>query len=93
MNVADLCTPIAQTKFFQRHCAKHIRIADAALREFNDFLGDKSCCRIIFANFQLQNATHCCEGSRHALNDLKIKKLTSKKECYQHEHDFSLWWS
>ena len=33
---------IAQTKLFQRHCAKHIRIADATLREFDDFLCDKS---------------------------------------------------
>jgi hypothetical protein len=29
--------------------------------EFNDFLGDKSCCRI-FANFQLQSVTRCYEG-------------------------------
>ena len=68
---------LAATKFSQRHCAKHIRIADAALREFDNFLGDKS--RGWVANFQMQSVTRCYEGSRHDLNDLKLKGLTSKK--------------
>jgi len=34
---------------------------------------------------QLQTVTRCYEGSRHALNEFKIKSLTSKKECYRHE--------
>ena len=79
--MTTLLTPaqlfIAQTKLFQRHCAKHIRIADATLREFDDFLCDKS--RGWVADFQMQSATRCYEGSRHDLNDLKLKGLTSKK--------------
>ena len=74
---------IAQTKLFQRHCAKHIRIADAALREFDDFLSDKSCGWV--ANFQMQNVTCCNEGSRPGLNGLKLKGLTSKKQSDRHK--------
>jgi hypothetical protein len=46
----------------QRHYAKHIRIADAALRECNDFLGDKSC-RWVGTNFEMQGVACCYEGS------------------------------
>src|SRR5438874_4247418 len=81
---------IAQTKFFQRHYSKHIRIADAALRECDDFLGDKSC-RRIFSNFQLQSITRCHEGNRHVLNDPKLKGLISKKERYRHDMTCLLW--
>src|SRR5262249_62212252 len=56
----------------------------------HDFLRDKSCRRIL-ANFQVQSVTRCHEGSRHALNDLKLKGLISKKARYRHEHDLSLW--
>src|SRR5215831_12315113 len=51
-----------QTKLFQRHCAKLIGIADATLREFDDFLRDKSC-RWVVTSFQMQSLTCCYEGS------------------------------
>src|SRR6516164_11109809 len=54
-------TLITQIQFFQRHCAKHIRIADATLRKFDDFLGDNSC-RWVVTNFQMQSLTNCYEG-------------------------------
>src|SRR5262249_10160324 len=76
-------TLIAQTKFFQRHCAKHIRIANATLREVDDFLGDNSC-RWIVTNFQMQRFTRRCEGSGHSLNDLRVKGLMSKIRSYRH---------
>src|SRR5215469_12811270 len=43
------------------------------------FLGDKSCGWV--TNFQMQAVARCYEGSRHALNGLKIKSLTSQNEC------------
>ena len=52
---------LAATKFSQRHCAKHIRIADAALREFDNFLGDKS--RGWVANFQMQSVTRATKAA------------------------------
>jgi hypothetical protein len=42
---------IADIRWRKRQFAKHIRIADAILREFDHFLGDKSCHRIV-TNFQ-----------------------------------------
>jgi hypothetical protein len=41
---------------------KHIRIADTALREFDDFLSDNSC-RWVATNFQMQRITRRYEGS------------------------------
>jgi hypothetical protein len=35
---------------------KHIRIADAMLRKFDDFLGDQSC-RWVVTNFEMQSVT------------------------------------
>ena len=55
-------------QFFQRHCAKRIRIANATLREVDDFLGDNSS-RWIVTNFQMQSVTRCYEGSGHGLNE------------------------
>src|SRR5262249_40842399 len=68
---------ITQTKLFQRHCAQRIRIADATLREFDDFLGDNSC-RWVVTNFEVQSLTRCHKGSRHGVNDLRLKGLMSK---------------
>jgi hypothetical protein len=53
---------IAQTEFLQRQFPKHFGIADAALRKFDDFLGDNSCRRII-TNFQKQRIAGRHEGS------------------------------
>jgi hypothetical protein len=47
------------------------------LRKFDDFLGDKSCLRIV-TNFEVQSLTRCSEGSGHGLNDLRVKRLSSK---------------
>src|SRR5262249_15507544 len=76
---------IAQTKLFQRHFAKHIGIADATLRKFDDLLCDKSCRRIV-TNFQMQSLTRCYEGSGHGLNDLRLKGLMSKMWSDRHEN-------
>ena len=52
------------------------------LREFDDFLCDKS--RGWVANFQMQSATRCHEGSGHGLNDLRLKGLMSEIWSYRH---------
>jgi len=75
---------ITQAKLFERHCAKLIRIADATLRKFDDFLCDKSCRRVV-TSFQMQSLTRCYEGSGHSLNDLRLKGLMSKIWSDGHE--------
>jgi hypothetical protein len=80
---------IVQIKFFQRHFAKRIRIADATLRKFDDFLCDKSCRWV--ANFQMPSVTRRNEGSRHGLNRLKLKGLTSKKSVRHKTRHSSNW--
>jgi len=47
---------IAQAEFIHRQFPKHIGIADAALRPFDDFICDKSRRRIV-NNSQMQRAS------------------------------------
>jgi len=69
---------IAQAEFIHRQFPKHIGIADAALRPFDDFLGDKSRRRIV-SNSQLQRIAGLDESSGHILDGFRVKSLTSKK--------------
>src|ERR1700751_3613543 len=75
---------IAQIEFLERQFAQHIRIADAALRELNDCLGDKSRRRII-TNFQMQRVAGRYEGGGHFLDGFRVKGLTSKKRSDRHD--------
>jgi hypothetical protein len=53
-------------------CCSARAYADAALRECNDFLGDKSC-RWVGINFEMQGVACSYEGSGHDLNDFRSK--------------------
>ena len=69
---------VAQAEFIHRQFPKLIGIADAALRPFDDFLGDKSRRRIV-TNFQMQRIASLDESSGHILDGFRVKSLTSKE--------------
>ena len=80
---------LAQIEFLQRQLAKHVRIADAALHKLDDFLGDKSCRRII-NNFQMQRFAGPHKSSGHVLDDFRVKGLSGKKWSDRYETCSSL---
>src|SRR5690348_4672292 len=75
---------IGHIELLQRQFAKHVGIANAALSKFDDFLGDKSCRRII-TNFQMQRLAGRYQGSGHIFDGFRVKSLTSKKVSDRHD--------
>jgi hypothetical protein len=59
-------------------------ILGSRMCKFDNFLGDKSCCRII-TNFQPQRIAGRYKGSRHILDGFRVKSLTGKKGSDRHD--------
>jgi hypothetical protein len=72
---------IAQAKLIHRQFPKHIGIAEAAPRPFDDFLGDKSRRRIV-NNFQMQRIAGLDESSGRPIPSSKSSMAgTRSRQC------------
>jgi hypothetical protein len=73
-----------EIEFFQGHEAQACRVANAALRQCDDFLRDQARRRIV-TDFQTERVTHANKGILHVPNCFGLEGLTGKKRRDLHD--------